>query len=117
MDEDEHILPTAALYAEAIPGECCACEENIVRREDARAEAAELENELLEAERDRRQGEAEGEGPERSHDDRAAARRAGGRTPPRTTLIDVDGGNQRQADERAWWSQPRAAGHAAPPTG
>lgn len=53
-DEDEHILPTAALYAEAIPGECCACEENIVRRETLELKQREIENELLEAERERR---------------------------------------------------------------
>jgi hypothetical protein len=53
-DEDDHILPTAALYAEAIPGECCACEENIVRREELELKERELENELLDAELERR---------------------------------------------------------------
>ena len=42
-DEDEHILPTAALYAEAIPGECCACEANIVRREELELKQREIE--------------------------------------------------------------------------
>jgi hypothetical protein len=54
-DEDPHILPTAALYAEAIPGECCACEDTVVRREELELKQREVENELLEAERDRRQ--------------------------------------------------------------
>ena len=53
-DEDRHILPTAALYAEAIPGDCCACEDNIVRRQQLELKQREVENELLEAERDRR---------------------------------------------------------------
>ena len=53
-DDDDHILPTAALYAEAIPGVCCACEDNIVRREELELAERELENHLLTAELDRR---------------------------------------------------------------
>lgn len=54
-DEDAHILPTAALYAEAIPGECCACEKSIIRRQQLELKQREVENEILEAERDRLQ--------------------------------------------------------------
>lgn len=51
--EAEHILPTAALYAEAIPGECCACEQTIVRNEELDLHRKELDNELVQLEADR----------------------------------------------------------------
>ncbi len=54
LDVDEHILPTAALYAEAVPGECCACEDSIIRREGLELHALELANRLTEAEIQRR---------------------------------------------------------------
>ncbi|RYC14863.1 hypothetical protein [Nocardioides zhouii] len=54
LDVDEHILPTAALYAEAVPGECCACEDSIIRREDLELDRLELANQLTEAEIQRR---------------------------------------------------------------
>lgn len=54
LDVDEHILPTAALYAEAVPGECCACEESITRREGLELDRLELANQLTEAEIQRR---------------------------------------------------------------
>ena len=52
-DEQRHILPTAALYAEAIVGECCACEPNIITTQRLAADQARLQNELLEVEKDR----------------------------------------------------------------
>lgn len=54
LDVDEHILPTAALYAEAVPGECCACEDSIIRREGLELDRLELANQLTEAEIQRR---------------------------------------------------------------
>lgn len=53
-DEDAHILPTAALYAEAVTGACDACEDMLVKREQAALRHAELENTLLELEAERR---------------------------------------------------------------
>lgn len=52
-DERRHILPTAALYAEAVVGECCACEEAIVTKQQHEAEEARLRNELLRLEKNR----------------------------------------------------------------
>jgi hypothetical protein len=52
-DERRHILPTAALYAEAIVGECCACEPNIVTTQRLATDQARLQNQLQELERDR----------------------------------------------------------------
>lgn len=43
-DVRRHILPTAALYSEAIVGRCCACEESIVNQQELAAEAGRLEN-------------------------------------------------------------------------
>ncbi|QIM19946.1 hypothetical protein G7075_00380 [Phycicoccus sp. HDW14] len=54
VDVDEHILPTAALYAEAVPGECCACEDAIIRREGLELDRLELANRLTETEIQRR---------------------------------------------------------------
>ncbi len=54
LDVDEHILPTAALYAEAVPGECCACEDSIIEREGLEIDRLELANLLTEAEVQRR---------------------------------------------------------------
>lgn len=55
-DEKRHILPTAAMYAEAIVGECCACEEGIVVQQRHEAEAARLRNELVRLETNRLEG-------------------------------------------------------------
>lgn len=52
-DDDDHILPTAALYAEAIPGACCACEDNVVRSEELDLKRKELENSLVTLESER----------------------------------------------------------------
>ena len=52
-DDDDHILPTAAIYAEAIPGDCNACEPNAVRNEELDLARKELENSLRQAELDR----------------------------------------------------------------
>ena len=52
-DERRHILPTAALYAEAVVGECCACEEAVVIKQQHEAEEARLRNELLRLEKNR----------------------------------------------------------------
>lgn len=54
LDIDAHILPTAALYAEAIPGDCCACEDTIIRREQLELDRLDLANQLTEAEIKRR---------------------------------------------------------------
>jgi radical SAM protein with 4Fe4S-binding SPASM domain len=55
VDQQRHILPTAALYAEAIPGQCCACEANIVRTEELAIDQASLQNDLLREEKARLQ--------------------------------------------------------------
>jgi hypothetical protein len=52
-DDDDHILPTAALFAEAIPGACCACEPNLVRAEELDLARKELDNSLVKLEADR----------------------------------------------------------------
>lgn len=54
VDVDPHILPTAALYVEAVVGECCACEDNIVQREKLELDRLDLANQLTEAEVQRR---------------------------------------------------------------
>ncbi len=59
LDVDTQILPTAALYAEAVPGECCACEDTIMRREGLELDRLELANLLTEAEIQRRQAKIE----------------------------------------------------------
>jgi len=46
-DEQPHILPTAALYAEAVIGECCGCEDTIVEKRQLEADQVRLGNELL----------------------------------------------------------------------
>jgi hypothetical protein len=51
---DKHILPTAALYAEAVPGECNACEAALVRQEELELSRREIDNSLLEIELERR---------------------------------------------------------------
>lgn len=52
-DDNEQILPTPALYAEAIPGICCSCEKNVERSEELDLARKRLENHLLELETDR----------------------------------------------------------------
>jgi hypothetical protein len=54
LDVDAHILPTSALFAEAVPGDCCACEDSIVRRERLELDRLDLANQLTEAEVQRR---------------------------------------------------------------
>lgn len=61
VDVDEHILPTAALYAEAVVGDCCACEDTIVRRERLELEGLDLANQLTAAEVRRRIAKIEAE--------------------------------------------------------
>jgi hypothetical protein len=51
--DDEHILPTPALYAEAVVGTCCSCEETLERGTQVDLAAAELNNKLLELEAER----------------------------------------------------------------
>jgi hypothetical protein len=58
-DDDAHILPTAALYAEAIPGVCLACEDALVKKEQLALKRAEIENSLLDLEVDRRKARLE----------------------------------------------------------
>ena len=52
-DVRRHILPTAALYSEAIVGRCCACEESIVNQQELAAEAGRLENNAIRLENKR----------------------------------------------------------------
>ena len=52
-DVRRHILPTAALYSEAIVGECCACEETIVNAQELAAEAGRLNNNAIRLENKR----------------------------------------------------------------
>ncbi len=52
-DERRQILPMAALYSEAIVGECCACDEDIVVQRRHETEAARLRNELVRLEKNR----------------------------------------------------------------
>lgn len=53
-DIDSHLLPTSALYAESIPGNCGACEPNVMRGEELDLARRELDNSLLQLEADRR---------------------------------------------------------------
>lgn len=53
-DVDSHLLPTSALYAEAIPGSCGACEPNVMRGEELDLDRRALDNTLLQLEADRR---------------------------------------------------------------
>ena len=52
-DVRRHILPTAALYSEAIVGECCACEDSIVNAQELAAEAGRLNNNAIRLENKR----------------------------------------------------------------
>lgn len=47
VDEKRHILPSSALYVEAIVGDCCACEHELVERRHLETERMRRENELL----------------------------------------------------------------------
>jgi hypothetical protein len=49
----DHILPTPALYAEAIVGNCCACEESIERNTQLDLELKRIENDIRDLERRR----------------------------------------------------------------
>jgi hypothetical protein len=49
-DEQRHILPTAALYAESIVGRCCACEPTRVERSELEIKRLTLANELTKLE-------------------------------------------------------------------
>jgi hypothetical protein len=55
-DTDHHILPSAALYAEAAVGECSACEHTLLRQGELDLQRREIENGLLELEAERRKG-------------------------------------------------------------
>ncbi|WP_405724444.1 hypothetical protein OG885_00800 [Streptomyces sp. NBC_00028] len=52
-DERRHILPTAALYAEAVVGQCCACEKETRDRRTEENRRLVLDNRLLALEADR----------------------------------------------------------------
>ncbi|MCM3872024.1 MAG: PKD domain-containing protein [Pyrinomonadaceae bacterium] len=52
-DDREHILPTPALYAEAIVGTCCSCESTIERTTELDLERKGLDNKLVELETER----------------------------------------------------------------
>ena len=54
-DIHRHILPTAALYSEAIVGRCCACEHAIVERQELEEQAIRLNNEAIRLENERLQ--------------------------------------------------------------
>lgn len=49
-DTQDHILPTPALYAEAIVGACCACEESLERGTQLDLERKQIENRIRELE-------------------------------------------------------------------
>jgi hypothetical protein len=49
-DDDEHILPTPALYAESIVGTCCSCEDTLERAAQLDLDRSELNNKILELE-------------------------------------------------------------------
>jgi hypothetical protein len=49
----DHILPTPALYAEAIVGTCCSCEESIERDTQLDLDRKQVENQIREMERQR----------------------------------------------------------------
>jgi hypothetical protein len=52
-EAQDHILPTPALYAEAIVGTCCSCEESIERGTQLDLERKKIENDIRELERTR----------------------------------------------------------------
>jgi hypothetical protein len=52
-DVHRHILPTAALYSEAIVGRCCACEHAIVERKELEEQAIRLNNQAIKLENER----------------------------------------------------------------
>jgi hypothetical protein len=52
-DVRRHILPTAALYSEAVVGRCRACEESIVNQHELAAEAGRLANNAVRLENKR----------------------------------------------------------------
>jgi hypothetical protein len=54
-DVRRHILPTAALYSEAIVGRCCACEHAIVERQELEERTIRLNNEAIQLENERLQ--------------------------------------------------------------
>jgi hypothetical protein len=54
-DIHRHILPTAALYSEAILGRCCACEHAIVERQELEEQTIRLDNEGVKLENERLQ--------------------------------------------------------------
>jgi hypothetical protein len=55
-DVHRHILPTAALYSEAIVGRCCACEHAIVEMQELEERTIRLNNEAIQLENERLQG-------------------------------------------------------------
>jgi hypothetical protein len=54
-DVHRHILPTAALYSEAIVGRCGACEHTIVERKELEEQTIRLDNEAVKLENERLQ--------------------------------------------------------------
>lgn len=59
QDVRRHILPTAALYSEAVVGGCVACEPSIVRTKQLEADATRLSNDALRLENERLEGRLE----------------------------------------------------------
>jgi hypothetical protein len=55
-DVHRQILPTAALYSEAIVGRCCACEHAIIERQELEEQTIRLDNEAIKLENERLQG-------------------------------------------------------------
>jgi hypothetical protein len=62
-DVQDHILPTPALYAEAIVGNCCSCEESIERNTQLDLDRKRLENQIRDLERQRLEARLEGATP------------------------------------------------------
>jgi hypothetical protein len=58
-DVHRHILPTAALYSEAIVGRCGACEHTIVERKELEEQTIRLDNEAVKLENERLQARLE----------------------------------------------------------
>ena len=72
-DVHRHILPTAALYSEAIVGRCCACEHAIVERQELEEQTIRLNNEAIKLENERLQGRLDKKEFERSSRRRRAS--------------------------------------------
>jgi hypothetical protein len=67
-EHQDHMLPTPALYADAIVGICCACEENIERNNQLDLEHKKTENDILALEARRLSARLEAKTPQLDRD-------------------------------------------------